>query len=113
MKELEREKRAQEKSQAKMEKSSNPKEGSENILKGIVTQMPKQNRDLHSFDHNPYSPRHNMYYVSEITRAYKEEKSIAREHLLTSIQLLKIMDNGIRQANTTPYNGQRLNLTKK
>lgn len=33
-----------------------------------------------------------MYYVSEITRAYKEEKSIAREHLLTSMQLLKIME---------------------
>lgn len=34
--------------------------------------MPKHNKDLQTFAHNPYSPRHNMYYVSEITRAYKE-----------------------------------------
>lgn len=40
---------------------------------------------------DPYSPRHNVYYVSEIVRAYKEENSLAREHLVSSIQLLKML----------------------
>lgn len=44
----------------------------ETALKGIVTQVPKQNKELHSLNFNPYSPRHNMYYVSEVTRAYKD-----------------------------------------
>jgi hypothetical protein len=69
----------------------------ETALKGIVTQVPKQNKELHSLAFNPYSPRHNLYYVSEVTRAYKDEKSLVREHLLTSIHILNIMES-IRRA---------------
>lgn len=82
-----------------------------NALKGIVTQVPKQNKELHSFDHNPYSPRHNMYYVSEIVKAYKEEKSLAREHLLTSMQLLRIME-GVKR-NSLSENVKMLSLDQK
>lgn len=32
-------------------------------LKGLVTQVPEYT-DLHTFNSNPYSPRHNVYYVS-------------------------------------------------
>ena len=74
--------------------------------------MPKVNKELHNFDYNPYSPRHNMYYVSEITRAYKEDKSLAREHLLTSMQLLKIM-NGSKRMSAEEMSAKVLNLPKK
>jgi hypothetical protein len=55
-----------------------------------VTQVP-HHKELKSFDFNPYSPRHNTYYVSEIVRAYKEENSLAREHLINSMHLLKML----------------------
>ncbi len=58
-------------------------------LKQFITQVP-QHKDLHSFTQNPYSPRHSIYYVSEILRAYKEEKSLAREHILSSIEYLRM-----------------------
>lgn len=48
-------------------------------------------KNLKPFAFDPYSPRHNTYYVSEVVRAYKEENSIAREHLVNSIQLLKML----------------------
>ena len=32
-------------------------------LKGLVTQIPEKT-DYHTFNSNPYSPRHNIYYVS-------------------------------------------------
>ena len=34
-----------------------------NGLKDLVTKVP-QHAQLHSFNSNPYSPRHNVYYVS-------------------------------------------------
>jgi hypothetical protein len=56
----------------------------------VVSQVTcKKNLKPLSFD--PYSPRHNVYYVSEIVRAYKEEISLAREHLISSIQFLKML----------------------
>lgn len=60
-------------------------------MKQFITQVP-QHKDLHTFAHNPYSPRHSTYYVSEILRAYREEKSLAREHLLTSIEYLRMFN---------------------
>jgi hypothetical protein len=49
--------------------------------------------ELHSFEKDPYSPRHNVYYVSEMVKSYLDEKSLAREHLLTSLHILKILEN--------------------
>lgn len=46
-------------------------------LKGLVTQVPEYS-DLHTFNSNPYSPRHNVYYVSELVRAYQDSRSLAR-----------------------------------
>lgn len=56
-------------------------------LKGFVTQVPER-QQLHTFQKDPYSPRHNIFYVSEIVRAYKDEQSIAREHIQTSLQIM-------------------------
>ena len=51
-------------------------------------------KDSHGFDTNPYSPRkHNIYYVSEIVRAIADKNSIAREHLVGSIKILKFLDD--------------------
>jgi hypothetical protein len=41
---------------------------------------------------NPYSPRHNIYYISEIIKFYKDDRSLAREHITMSAQYLKIFD---------------------
>jgi hypothetical protein len=56
-------------------------------LGALVTQVPER-KELHSFDKNPYSPRHSIYYVSEVIRAYTDPKSLAREHLNTSLQVM-------------------------
>ena len=59
-------------------------------LKQFVTQVP-EHRELHSFDKDPYSPQQHTYYVSEIVKSYKDEKSLAREHLLTSLHIFRIL----------------------
>ena len=41
-----------------------------NSLNSFVTQVP-QHKELHAFKFDPYSPKHNLYYVSEITRAFR------------------------------------------
>ena len=64
-------------------------------LKGLVTQVPEQ-AELRTFNSNPYSPRHNLYYVSELIRAYQDEKSLAREHLVTSLNVLKLLERSKR-----------------
>ena len=63
-----------------------------NPLGNFVTQVP-QFKELHTFNFNPYSPRHNLYYVSEIVRAYKEDRSLAREHILSSMHILRLLEN--------------------
>ncbi len=52
-----------------------------------------EHKELHTFENNPYSPRHNIYYISEIIKSYKDDKSLGREHLLTSLHILKILEN--------------------
>lgn len=52
-----------------------------------------ENTNLKSPSFNPYSPRHSNYYISEIIKNYKDPKSNAREHLTTSLQILKAMEN--------------------
>ena len=64
----------------------------DNPLNNLVTQVP-QHKELQTFNFNPYSPRHNIYYVSEIARAYKEAKSLAREHILSSMRILRVLEN--------------------
>lgn len=46
-------------------------------LDAIVTSVPEP-KEMHAFEKDPYSPRHNIYYVSEIVRAYKDHRSLAR-----------------------------------
>lgn len=79
----------------RMLESKKDKEVEKFGLKGLVTQMPEQG-ELHTFNSNPYSPRHNTYYVSELTRAYLDERSLAREHLVTSLNILKMLEKSKR-----------------
>lgn len=87
------EKEAKEKERMEKErenKNKTVKENKKDPLKEVVSQVSyKKNLKPMAFD--PYSPRHNTYYVSEIVRAYKEENSLAREHLVSSMQLLKML----------------------
>jgi hypothetical protein len=61
-------------------------------LKQLVTSMP-EHKDVHTFERDPYSPKHNIYYISEIIKTYKDDKSLGREHLLTSLHIFKILEN--------------------
>lgn len=54
--------------------------------------MPEHS-ELHTFENNPYSPKHSIYYISEIVKSYRDDKSLAREHLLTSLHIFKILEN--------------------
>jgi hypothetical protein len=74
----------------KMDEEDKKKEN--NALQELVTQMP-QHEELNTFNINPYSPRHNTYYVSELVRAYQDVRSLAREHLTTSLTIIKILQN--------------------
>jgi len=78
---------------------------------------------------NPYSPRaHNIYYVSEIVRAYNQEKaqgnldiyisgnnknnkplSLPLVHLFTSLQILQVL-NGIHRPTDEEMNEKKMNL---
>jgi hypothetical protein len=51
-----------------------------------------EHKELHSFEKNPYSPKHNIYYISEIIKSYKDDKSLGREHLLTSLHIFKVLE---------------------
>lgn len=57
-----------------------------------MIQVP-ENGELHLPAFNPYSPRSQTYYVSEVIKNYKDLKSTVREHLATSIQILKTLEN--------------------
>lgn len=59
-----------------------------------MTQV-NEGKDYVTSNFNPYSPKHNTYYVSEILKFYKEERSLAREHITMSAQYLRIFE-GIR-----------------
>lgn len=58
----------------------------------MVTSFP-EHKELHTFEKDPYSPKHNIYYISEIVKSYKDDKSLGREHLLTSLHIFKILEN--------------------
>jgi hypothetical protein len=61
-------------------------------ISSLVQSVPKP-KECHGFETNPYSPRkHNTYYVSEIVRAIGDRNSIAREHLVGSIKILKFLE---------------------
>jgi hypothetical protein len=61
-------------------------------LKQFVSSMP-EHAELHTFEKNPYSPKHNIYYISEIIKSYRDDKSLAREHLLTSLHIFRTLEN--------------------
>lgn len=42
-------------------------------------------------DFDQYSQKSNIYYVTEVVRTHKDENSIARDHLVGSLQLLKML----------------------
>jgi hypothetical protein len=67
---------------------------------------------LHSFENNPYSPNHNIYYISEIIKSYRDEKSIGREHLLTSLHIMKILENS-RFATAEEMKQKQVKLARK
>jgi hypothetical protein len=72
-----------------------------NPLKEVVSQVScKKNLKPLAFD--PYSPCHNIYYVSEIVRAYREENSLAREHLVSSLQFLRMLSRNRVQPRQEP-----------
>ena len=70
-------KKKQEKLRKQQEKDAKEKKKKTNKLTEIVTSVP-EHKELHTFERDPYSPKHNIYYVSEIVRAYKDVKSLAR-----------------------------------
>lgn len=80
-------------------------------LKGLVTQVP-EHAELKTFNSNPYSPRHNVYYVSELIRAYMDEKSLAREHLNTSLSILKMLEKS-KKLTDEECKKMRINLPRK
>lgn len=60
-------------------------------ISSLVQSVPKP-KDSHGFETNPYSPRkHNIYYVSEIIRAISDKNSLAREHLVGSMKIIKFL----------------------
>ena len=71
-------------------RNSTPPHQKPDPLKELVSQVSYEKK-FKPMAFDPYSPRHNIYYVSEIVRAYKEENSLAREHLVNSIHLLKML----------------------
>lgn len=52
------------------EKGAKKEETGSSLLKGLVTQVP-HHHNLKTFEFNPYSPRNNIYYVSEVLKAYR------------------------------------------
>lgn len=83
-----RQKQREEERRASEESEDQPKAS----LKQFVSSVP-EHAELHTFDKNPYSPKHNIYYISEIIKSYRDEKSLAREHLLTSLHIFKVLEN--------------------
>jgi hypothetical protein len=80
-------------------------------LKQFVTQVP-EHKELHTVEKNPYSPKHNVYYISEIIKTYKDEKSLGREHLLTSLHIFKILENS-RFATDEEMRGRQVVLPRR
>lgn len=86
-KNLQRKKEEKLQKQKEKQEREKDKKKKQSKLGAIVTSVPER-QELHAFDRNPYSPRHSIYYVSEIVRAYKDAKSLAREHIHTTLQIM-------------------------
>ena len=61
-------------------------------LKKFVTQV-SEGEDYVAPTFDPYSPRHHVYYVSEVVKCYKDPRSLARDHIQMSSQYLKVFRN--------------------
>lgn len=104
--------RKQQEKQAKQKKKKEEaKKKKTNKLTEIVTSVP-EHKELHAFERDPYSPKHNIYYVSEIVRAYKDVKSLAREHLQTTLQIMAYFQK-IEKPNEEKINAKKVNLQRR
>ena len=92
MLERRRERIAQREMHQEEEEEPEPESNGKLDLRQFVSKE-KEHKELHTFDHNPYSPKHNIYYISEIIKSYRDEKSLGREHLLTSLHIFKVLEN--------------------
>jgi hypothetical protein len=61
-------------------------------LKKFVTQV-NEGKDYLAPSFNPYSPRNNIYYVSEILKFHKDDRSLAREHIAMSAQYIRAFES--------------------
>jgi hypothetical protein len=80
-------------------------------LKQMVSQVscPK---NVKAITTNPYSTRHNIYYISELVKAYLEPNSLVREHLITSFHQLKALKD-VRGPSRQELSAKRLKLEKR
>lgn len=59
-------------------------------FKTFVTQVPVH-PTASAFASNAYASATSTYYLSEVVRSYKVAKSAAREHLISSVNILKAL----------------------
>lgn len=57
-----------------------------------MSQIPEP-KAVHHLTENPYSPRSNVYYVSEVAKTYKDDNSLAKVHIVQSLQILRTLEN--------------------
>lgn len=83
--------KSKEKQKGKSKEKDNKKEQESQALKQLVSQV-NCSKNLKSINFDPYTPKsHHIYYVSEILRAYKEQNSLARDHLINSLHQLRTL----------------------
>lgn len=80
-------------------------------LRQFVTQV-NEGKDYVPCSFNPYSPRNNIYYVSQILKFHKDDRSLAREHIMTSAQYLKVFETK-RQPTAEEAEKRALKLPRK
>ena len=80
-------------------------------LRQFVTQV-NEGKDYAPCSFNPYSPRNNIYYVSQILKFHKDERTLARQHIMTSAQYLKVFETK-RQHTAEEAEKRALKLPRK
>lgn len=80
-------------------------------LKHLVSQV-NCKKNIKILNSDPYLVKNHIYYVSEIIRAYKEQNSLARDHLINSHRQLKALQK-IRGFNQQILDQNQLKLNKK
>ena len=67
---------------------------------------------VHQLTENPYSPRSNLYYVSEVAKTYKDDNSLAKVHIVQSLQIMRTLEN-TRMPSSGEVERKMLNLVRK